>query len=117
MSSESSAPAQTSSEIPTNNKKMNPISIIVLVIIAIIAVAAYFFMNSKKNEGATVQTSQQQELQQAKTNTEASPGSVSAGDAMTVKIEAGSFYFKPNVIKAKLGQTVRVELSVVSLAA
>lgn len=33
------------------------------------------------------------------------------GDVQIVSVEAGSFYYKPNIIRVKVGQTVKIEMT------
>ncbi len=113
-SPESSA-STASSEPAVQKNKMNPMMIVVAIaVIAVIAAVAMFMKGgtSKSDEESVSpanQTTQSvdESTQGAVTNTN--------GNAVIIKMEAGSFYFKPNVIRAKIGQTVRVELAAVSM--
>ena len=106
-----SAPTTETSPSLNNKKMMNPI-VIAAVVIAI-AVVGYFAFTMTNKIGQ--QDAQRAESESMSASEEADSGSVAMGDVLSVKVEGGSFYFKPNVIEAKLGQTVKVELTAVSL--
>ena len=87
---------------------------VVAVVIAVLVIAlGIFLMTRSANNGsqsADLDTTQQEEISQ----TESSPTSKDLGtdqtaeDSQTISVEGGGFYFKPNLIKAKIGQKVTI---------
>jgi len=97
-----------------NNGAMSPMVIGVIVLGAILVVGALFFFmgrGAKTTEPAMVEETGDSQGTMESTN----ESTTVDGDVVEVQMEAGSFYFKPNVINAKLGQTVRVTLNSVSM--
>jgi plastocyanin len=112
-SSESSVSTASSGSTVQKNK-MNPMMIVVA--IAVIAVIAAVVMFMKGGTGKSDEESTSQANQTTQSVDESKQGVVTNnGNAVIVKMEAGNFYFKPNVIRAKIGQTVKVELAAVSM--
>lgn len=119
---------------PTNNatagnaKKMNPMIIGgIVVAVIIVAAVAVFAMRGSSNSTtssktpATSQTVDETNVMMNDESTESSEESMMEGDTMMqgeVKeftLEAGSFYFKPNVIAVKKGDKVRVTINSVDM--
>lgn len=106
----------------TNTSKMNPMFIIG--VIALIAVGGFIFMQmNKKTESAVEQNMEQttgEEQQMAEPTLVETTPVVETDDAMmadikTVTIEAGSFYYKPNVITVKKGTKVKIVMNSVDM--
>lgn len=105
-------------ETNTTGNKMNPMMIAGIVVV--IAVVGFFLMTkSKNNQPATeenTETTNEQVVEQ--TATDVTPtaeittdsGKVEAA-VKTITMEAGSFYYKPNVITVKKGEKVKVVMT------
>lgn len=98
--------------VAPNKGGVNPI-FIVIVVVLVFAGLGYMMVQSNTDTAST---------DVAPTPTEAVPvtdGGSKTGDAMTdtktVTIEAGSFYYKPNVIRVKKGQRVKIVMNAVSM--
>ena len=84
---------------------------IVLAVVAILGGAVYFTQNkSSEKAPAVIQTDNttSQTGTQKETAEEVS-------DVTVIEMEAGSFYYKPNVITAKKGERIRVVMKSVSM--
>lgn len=108
----------------TNTSKMNPMFIVGVIVL--IAVGGFIFMQmNKKTESAVEQNMEQttgEEQQMAEpTLIEESPAAENPTGAMenkddttsvkTITIDAGSFYYKPNVITVKKGTKVKIVMT------
>lgn len=113
-SNTNSAESSTGSD---SKKKMNPVmAIVVLVAVLVVGFFAVTFLGrgGKSDEESMTSVVDQEIVETGAESTQEAMGG-EASEVVTVKLEAGSFYFKPNVIRAKLGQTVMVDISAVSL--
>lgn len=109
-------PTPSASPESGSKDKMNPTMMIVVVLAVIVVVAGlFFFMGGRNKVGEESMTPVVGETPAAGVGESTDGAMMEDGDVVAVNLEAGSFYYKPNVINAKLGQTVRVELSAVSL--
>lgn len=107
--------SENSNSANSGNSKgaMSPMVIGVIVLAVILVVAAmFFFMGRGAN---TTEPAMVEEVNSTDNMSESTGESAMDGDVVEVTMEAGSFYFEPNVINAKLGQTVRVTLNSVSM--
>lgn len=112
--------AEENMENPTTNSSskgsMNPMMIGGVVLVLILIGAGLFFFMGKSNKNiddmAPAVTNQNNDSSES---TVSSGTTTSNSDVVSVNMEAGNFYFKPNVIKAKLGQTVRVTVTGVGM--
>lgn len=107
---------------------VNPI-IIAVVILLVVGGLGYMMYNSNKGSEAVNTTEQPTEAMQMNegnataapsqapqtTGTESAMTGESMSDIKTVDIEAGSFYYKPNVITVKKGQKVKIVMKSVSM--
>ena len=110
----------------SENKNMTPYAIGAVVIV--VAVAGVFFL-SKGNSTSTVKPSPKANTtQQAvmgdetalpsdakKSPTASDAGQTAESGVKTIEIEAGSFYYKPNEIRVKKGEKVKVVIKSVSM--
>jgi heme/copper-type cytochrome/quinol oxidase subunit 2 len=98
----------------SKNKQMNPLIIIVIILaIAVVGFAAYKSNNSQKSTetSSTDSDMQMQPSEQAPSVTIATESAHSDSEVKTINIEAGSFYYKPNEIKVKKGDTVKIVMT------
>jgi len=110
--------SEFTSATPTSAKKMNPIVIVgVVLVVAVIGYFAVTMMGDKTKDSMEVVDSMDSgnKIKVVSGSTQEAMTDSTAMDVAVVKVEGGSFYFKPNVIKAKLGDTVKVELTAVSM--
>ena len=106
--------AQQTSEGQQPVKKSNPIVIIIVLAVLVLA-GGYYVMN---RTGTPVETQQTESDQMVTEETPQITGDSSAtddtqmtasdGEATVVEVEGGAFYFKPNEIRVKRGDTVRI---------
>lgn len=119
------------SDTETNSKStgLNPMHLIA--IIALLAVTGgYYFMSANKNnapvntEGTKIEETTESPMQQATENpvkkgstgpSSADTTNTTASNVKTINIEAGSFYFKPNKITVKKGDTVKIVFKAVDM--
>lgn len=102
----------------TNNSgnKMSPMIIGVIALVVIAIAGGLFFVMGNKNQAGEDSMAPVEEVMTDDTMEESTEGAtMEDGDIVSVTMEAGSFYFKPNTISAKLGQTVRVTVNSVSM--
>lgn len=112
---QNSSPVQE--ESPKENKsQMNPKLIaVVILIIVLVASLGYFFTQKNRGDTSNVQLNSQEAVQEdSMANPSISTDNQSTKTAVTsdssiITVEGGAFFFKPNVIKAKLGQKVTIE--------
>ncbi len=83
---------------------------IVLAIVAILGGAIYFTQNKSSEQSPTKMQSEQ-----ATTQTDTNSESVETSDVTVIEMEAGSFYYTPNVITAKKGEKIRIVMKSVSM--
>lgn len=118
MADENMNETSVPSDSPSGDSKdkMNPTMMIVVILAVIVVIAGlFFFMGGRNKVGEESMTPVVGKTPAAGVGESTDGAMTESADVLTVKMEAGSFYYKPNVINAKLGQTVRVELSAVSL--
>lgn len=83
---------------------------IVLGIVALLGGAIYFTQNKSSEQAPT--------MMQNESSTETSSQTESmeeASDVTVIEMEAGSFYYTPNVITAKKGEKIRIVMNSVSM--
>lgn len=114
MDEENKSEINKPQEENTQNKSMNPI--IIGVVIAVLAVAIGFFLltrNASQNSELTESADKSQMEKLAPV--ESTPASKSmenesiTQNASIIAVEGGGFYFKPNEIRAKIGEKVTIE--------
>ena len=115
----------------TSSNGLNPMLIGgIIVAIILIAGAVLFVSSQSSNNGEDEQAMLEESMQDTQNNNQAIPGSEEGvvepaiegtDEAMMEEnvqeftLEAGSFYYKPNVIKVKQGDTVRVTIDSVDM--
>ena len=107
--------SESANDSSGNSKKMNPM--IIVGVVLVVAVIGYFVMtmmgDKTQDSLEVVDVTKNNDSMEATGVTGSSDKAT--GDVVNVTLEGGNFYFKPNVINAKLGQTVRVTLNSVSM--
>lgn len=100
----------------SNNSSFNPLLIVGIVII--LGVAAVALVVASKSKPAqpmaahdTMGARTQSQTNQTTQTTPATQAAQSRSDAVTVNVEGGNFYFKPNEIKVKKGQKVTINFT------
>lgn len=104
---------------------MNPMMIVgVGVVLAVVGIGVYLAngQSSKSDTAGNIDQKMTATNQPNTATTSSSPAAVTSSDSgqvvdgvRTFTIEAGSFYFKPNEIKVKKGEKVKVVLKSVSM--
>lgn len=94
------------SDTETNNKSTGFNPLYLIVIIALVAAGGYYFMSINK-------TNPESPPKQAAKNPVENVST--APNVITINIEAGSFYFKPNKITVKKGDTVKIVFKAVDM--
>lgn len=84
--------------------------VIVIIVIALLA-AGWFFMQKKGSDDTMM--GEEAMMQEGEEMMEGEDAMM--GDVLDVTVEGGSFYYKPNIIEAKVGQTVRVTFNSVDM--
>lgn len=98
-------------QMATPEKKGGMNMVLVVAAIAVVLIGGFMLFNRPTNEPAT-DTAPVETTQPAVTDsTESADPATTAGDVITIDMEAGSFYFTPNEIRVKKGQTVRINLT------
>lgn len=100
---------------PENEKsgKLNTTVVAVVVAVLVLGIGVFLITSSQKSGGQTENTGSIQEGEQIP-KTESSPvtknisGDQTAEENQTISVEGGGFYFKPNEIRAKIGQKVTI---------
>lgn len=91
----------------------------IVIIILLIAGGAFVFAKKLAHKAASHVSEESMEHMQVTPQvspmTTVTPTATDAANVVTVNMEAGSFYFKPNEIRVKKGQTVKVVLHAVSM--
>lgn len=99
---------------PNEKKQMSPMMMIAA-IVAIVAVAfiGYKAMNTKNTdsmeESKEVGTMQQPTAVVSQPN--ATDSATSTSDTKIIAVEAGSYYYKPNIIRVQKGQKVKIVMT------
>lgn len=99
----------------TEKKGMSPL--LIAGIVAVLAIAGIGVMMSRGSTTTQQVPSENQAMTQTDAQTsELADESISAMDEVQiVEVEAGSFYFKPNEIRVKKGQKVKIVMKSVSM--
>ncbi len=89
----------------------------VLVALAIAAIGFFVFAQSKPKMSPSPRTmGTETQVTPSVTTSPAEQGSTELGiNTGTIEIEAGSFYYKPNILKLKKGEKVTLKLNSVSM--
>lgn len=89
-----------------------------IALLIVVLVGGFLYMRSRdaKNVESQSQETMTQDMTQAGSDTDADTEMKETTDSatavsQTVTIEAGSFYYKPNVIKAKVGDKIKVVMT------
>jgi len=119
-------PNSDTSDSGGGDNKLNPI-LLAIVVVIVIAILGFIFWRGQ-NSGGSEETTEVDQISEQSPVGEAimdgeevmeKDGAMMEGEEDTnvvnVEIEAGSFYFSPNVINAKVGDTVRVTINAVDL--
>lgn len=80
---------------------------IVLAIVAILGGAVYFTQNKSSEQAPSMMQTEDTTGMETKTET--------MEDVTVIEMEAGSFYYTPNVITAKKGEKIRIVMKSVSM--
>ena len=110
----------------TPEPKQNSMMMIVGIIVVIAVIGGYMVMrngsseqaeNTENREGTAIEeSSEKMEGETESIEAEgAYTGVVDEQGVRVIDVEAGSFYYKPNVMKVKKGETVRIVLKAVSM--
>lgn len=100
----------------TKSKKLNPILVVAVVLgVVIVGIFAVSMMGDKTKDSLKVVEEMKKDGQMEATSGSSGDSMTDATNAAVIAVEGGSFYYKPNVIRVKLGETVKIELSAVSM--
>ena len=92
---------------------VNPLMISAIVVVLVAVGIGAMMMNKQSTSGITEEAAQ---TQNTKDTPQTSPEVAGAtASAKTIDVEAGSFYYKPNEIRVKKGETVKIVLHSVSM--
>lgn len=105
-------------------KGMSPI--VIVGIIALLALGGIAYMMMGNNNAATTEnteitvqeetaTAAQEQTGSAESSETATSEMVASDEVQIVNVEAGSFYYKPNEIRVKKGDTVKIVMKSVSM--
>lgn len=114
---------EETTEPKTEKKGMNPMIIVgIVVIVGVIGLVALQTMNgsSSSSQPATNSMDNQTSPASESMGTETTPGAAMEGDsAMSdvriIDMEAGAFYYKPNEIRVKKGEKVKIVMKSVDM--
>lgn len=95
---------------PETGKGMNPMLIVGAIVVLVIVGGGIFLLSNKPQT-----TTQMPEVVLDETLMTAATPVSSTGEVKTFTLEAGSFYFKPNTISVKKGDSVKVTINSVDL--
>lgn len=84
------------------SSKMSPL--VLVAIVAFIVILGYIFLRGSN------QTASKEQTAEPTTKQEVSPTKIMT-DVKTITIEAGAFYYKPNKIRVKKGQKVKIVMT------
>lgn len=101
------------------NEPKSKMGLYIIVLVALIAIAGFAYFNMSKSNSMNKEENMEMTTSSAPTEPSPTPDAMmmdkettgSASQAVVINLEAGSFYFKPNVIKVKKGDTVKVIVS------
>lgn len=106
-------------------QKSSMTPLIIGVVLLILLAGGYFLLRGNTTQNSTVDQLNRNNEQTAPENSavQETPvenlmedqGIVAESDVVTVTMEAGAFYFTPDTITVKQGQTVRIELSAMDM--
>jgi nitrite reductase (NO-forming) len=83
--------------------------IVIIIVLALVLVGGYMLLRQPTNtEESTVSET---EVTEPTTMVESPTSEVTEANVVIIDMEAGSFYYTPKTIQAKVGQTVRVNLT------
>jgi len=110
----------------TPEPKQNSMMMIVGIVVVIAVIGGYMLMrngsseqaeNTESMEGTVAEESSEQMEGETELMEEegAYAGVVDEQGVRVIDVEAGSFYYKPNVMKVKKGETVRIVMNSVSM--
>lgn len=111
----------------TPEPKQNSMKMIVGIIVVIAVIGGYMVMrngssseqaeNTEQMEGTAVEESSEKMEGETKSIEAAGAhtGVVDEQGVRVIDVEAGSFYYKPNVMKVKKGETIRIVMNSVSM--
>src|SRR5690349_749132 len=83
--------------------------IIAGVVVVVLALSGFLYMSKSKPSTQTA-TMQTQEPVNTDSQTSTPEAEVAVSDVQVITIEGGSYYYKPNEIKVKKGQKVKLTL-------
>jgi len=107
-----------------NKNAFNPLVLGGIGIVILVAVFGIFLSQKSSQNKQNVLTASSENISQAGSDTQNSPQTsdqfdnispTQESDVKIVKVEAGSYYYKPNVIRVKKGQKVKIELTAVDM--
>ena len=103
-------------ENTTNGKGVNPVFIITAVVITLlIGIGVVMIQRGQKNSDNTIVDQTIQPSPETTGTITPTSETTTEGDAKIITIEAGSFYYKPNEIKVKKGDKVKIVMNSVSM--
>lgn len=91
----------------SNNNMMVMGGIVVLILVLIVG---FFMMSNKKNTPSTT-TMKVTTIPTESQPTSEPTAAITDKNVKTITVEAGSFYYKPNVINVKKGDTVKIVMT------
>lgn len=112
---QNSSPAQAESPAENPNKMSPKIITAAILVIVVIIGLGYFLTQKNRSTDSNLELTTQDEIQDDSMSNPSlstenqSTGTAATSDSSVITVEGGAFYFKPNVIKAKLGQKVTIE--------
>lgn len=114
---------EETTEPKTEKKGMNPMIIVgIVVIVGVIGLVAMQTMNgsSSNTQPSTNSTDNQISPSNESMKTETTPGAAMEGDSdmsdvRIIDMEAGAFYYKPNEIRVKKGEKIKIVMKSVDM--
>lgn len=108
---ESISQTETEKQAP----KFNPLMIGGIIVVVLLLIGGYLLTKRKSTE--SVSSEVMGETQEDATPTpKATSSAVDETGAQVITVEAGSYYYKPNVIKVKVGQKIKLVMNSVDMA-
>jgi plastocyanin len=116
MNDEQNEIQQQDTQTSDKGKKLSPVIIVVIVIALATVIGGVIFLrrNTANNSQAAENLSQDESVLSAEQQTDTSmqdssaPDGAMKSDVQTISVEGGNYYFKPNEIRVKKGETVRI---------
>jgi plastocyanin len=99
---------ENQNQTPAPEKSAAPNVMLIIAVVGVLAVFGFMLTRSKSQNQNTTPVQGQVEADQVVTETDSQPVNVVLNPDLTVTVEGGEFYFKPNEIKVKVGQTVKI---------